>query len=343
MVKTVFADKDRKILIEESSLPPTGENQVKVKTEYSYISAGTELTAIQMGEAVSIVKEVEHKPLGYSISGYVTETGSNVKHVKKGEPVACIGAGAYHATEVLVAKNLVIPVPEGCPMPEASMSAMGCFALEGIRKAGIDFGENVLIVGGGLMGQLASQYASLSAGKVILIEKNRKRLEKLDDKICGLYADDDVWDKISGMTAPTGVEKAIFCLGGNVTETFDNVKKVMCKSPDGIQQGSIVFSGGATITVSLASPSGNLKILSSAKAGPGYRDAEFENGADYPNAYVKWTVKRNVEVILQAIADKKLHMEKLITHTYKFQDALQAYEKLAEPDTDALGVLLKYN
>lgn len=193
------------------------------------------------------------------------------------------------------------------------------------------------------MGQLASQYASLFAGKVILVERNKSRLEKLSKNVAGLYADDDVWDKISKMTSPTGVEKTIFCLGGNVTEIFDNVKKVMCKSPDGIQQGSIVFSGGATITVTLASSSGNLKILSSAKAGPGYRDEKFESGANYPCGYVKWTVNRNVAVILQAIADKKLCLESLITHEYKYQDALQAYKKLAEPDTDALAVLLKYN
>jgi threonine dehydrogenase-like Zn-dependent dehydrogenase len=342
MTKVLFSDKKKKVVIEDTTLPITGENQVKIKTEYSYISAGTELTIIQMGK-VNIVQEVQHNPLGYSMCGYVLETGSNVTHVKKGDAVACVGAGAYHATEVLVAKNLVVPVPKACSMREAAMSAMGCFALEGVRKANIDFGENVLVVGGGLMGQFVSQYVSLFAGKVILIERNNNRLATLNKNVTGLYADDDVWDKISEMTAPTGVEKTMFCLGGNVTEIFDNVKKVMCKSPDNIPQGSIVFSGGATITVTLASQSGNLKILSSAKAGPGYRDEAFENGADYPCGYVKWTVNRNVSVILLAVADKKLCLEKLITHEYKFQDALQAYKKLAEPDTDALAVLLKYN
>ncbi len=342
MSKVLFSDKEKKVVIEESALPPTGANQVRIKTAYSYISAGTELTALQMGK-VNVVQEVRHVPLGYSMCGYVLETGNNVTHVQKGDAVACVGAGACHATETLVAKNLVIPVPEGCPMRSAAMSAMGCFALEGVRKTQLDFGENVLVVGGGLMGQIVSQYVKLFAGKTILVERNRNRLEKLSGGITGLYSDDGVWDKITELTAPVGIEKAIFCLGGDVTGIFGNVKNVMSKSPDGIQQGTIVFSGGATITVTLASSSGNLKILSSAKAGPGYRDEKFESGADYPRGYVKWTVNRNVEAILQVIADKKLHLENLITHEYDFQDALQAYQKLAEPDTDALSVLLKYN
>lgn len=341
MAKVIFADKEKKIVIKDIKLPGTGENEVRVKTAYSYISAGTELTQLQMGN-VSKVIEVGHHELGYSLSGYVTEVGKNVSHVKVGDAVACVGQGAFHANEVLVAKNLVVPVPEACSLREAAMSAMGCFALEGIRKAELEFGENVLVIGGGLMGQFVSQYASMFAGKVILLEGNPDRLNKAVENVITLAPDENVWEKVKGLTAQVGVEKVFFCLGGDRTNIFDEVKKVMTNSPDNIAQGTIVFCGGATITVSLASPSGNLKILSSAKAGPGYRDAVFESGVDYPMGYVKWTVKRNVEVILQAIAYKKLKLEHIITHEYDQTDALEAYHELAKPDTKAMAVLLKY-
>jgi threonine dehydrogenase-like Zn-dependent dehydrogenase len=341
MASVLFTDKEKKAITENVELPATGANQVRVKTAYSYISAGTELTMIQMGN-VNSVREVGHQELGYSLSGYVSEVGANVSHVKAGSPVACIGAGAYHADEVLVAKNLVVPVPDGCSMREAAMSAMGCFALEGIRKAELEFGENVLVIGGGLMGQFVSQYAAMFAGKVILLESNPDRLNKVAGNVIALKPDEHVWDKIRKLTAPTGIEKAFFCLGGDRTAIFDEVKKIMTASPDNIAQGTLVFCGGATIKVDLASPSGNLRILSSAKAGPGYRDAAFEAGGDYPMGYVKWTVKRNVEVILQAVADKKLKLEHLITHEYRHCDALDAYKELAKPNTDAMAVLLTY-
>jgi len=342
MAKVLFTDKKKKVIIKDIELPKTGKNQVRVKTEYSYLSAGTELTMLQMGN-VNDIREVGHAALGYSLSGTVIEVGTNVSHVKVGEQVACVGAGAFHADEVLVAKNLVISVPEGCPMREVAMSAMGCFALEGIRKAELEFGENVLVIGGGLMGQFVSQYAAMFAGKVILMEGNPDRLNKVVDNVTALVPDEQAWGKITELTAPIGVEKVFFCLGGDRTNIFDEVKKVMTKSPDNIAQGTIVFCGGATITVSLASSSGNLRILSSAKAGPGYRDVAFESGVDYPMGYVKWTVKRNVEVILQAIADKKLQLEFLITHEYHYTDALAAYHELAKADTNAMAVILKYN
>lgn len=341
MAKVLFTDKEKKVVIEKIDLGTIAEYQVRIKTSYSYVSAGTELTMLQMGN-VNDKREVGHSQLGYSLSGCVTEVGKNVKNVKPGDKVVAIGAGAFHADEVLVSMNLVVPVPEGCSMREASLAAMGCFALEGIRKAELEFGENILVIGGGLMGQFVSQYARMFAGKVILMEGNPARLNKAVDSVTALAPDKDVWDKIKELTAPTGVEKVFFCLGGDRTNIFDEVKKVMTKSPDNIIQGSIVFCGGAKITVSMASPSGNLRILSSAKAGPGYRDTAFESGINYPTWYVKWTVKRNIDVILQAIANKKLQLESLITHEYHYTDALTAYKELAKPDTDAMAILLNY-
>jgi threonine dehydrogenase-like Zn-dependent dehydrogenase len=342
MAKVLFTDKEQKVIIEDVELGATGANQVRIKTAYSYISAGTELTMLQMGN-VNSVREVGHGELGYTLSGVVTEVGADINTLKVGDQVAAVGQGAFHADEVLVAKNLVIPVPAGCSMRVAAMAAMGCFALEGIRKAELELGENVLVIGGGLMGQFVSQYAAMFAGQVMLLENNPDRLDKVVDKVTGLVSDEQVWEKIKDLTAPVGVEKVLFCLGGDRTAIFDEVKKVMTQSPDGIAQGSIVFCGGATITVSLASPSGNLRILSSAKAGPGYRDAAFEAGNDYPMGYVKWTVNRNVQAILGAVAAGKLQLEQLITHEYHYTEALAAYTELAKPDTNAMAVLLTYN
>jgi hypothetical protein len=117
----------------------------------------------------------------------------------------------------------------------------------------------------------------------------------------------------------------------------------MSKSPDGLCQGRVVFSGGASVTVEMASASGNLRFLSSAKAGAGYRDPVYEAGADYPIFYVRWPVRRNMEVILKAIASKKLSVKPLITHEYHYTEALGAYNKLSERNTDAMAVLLRYD
>ncbi|NQU41735.1 alcohol dehydrogenase [bacterium] len=340
--RALFRDPVKKIAIEEARLPPLAPSLVQVRTAFSYLSAGTELSLLQMSENPNMRGQVARARIGYSLSGVVEAVGEGVSHVKAGDRVACIGAGAYHAEVVQVGKNLVTPLPEDISLQEAAPSAMMCFALEGVRKAAIGFGENVLVLGAGMMGQIASQMLYRSGGNVFLMDANAERLKKAVDGVETLGADEGSWAQLREMTAPVGVEAAVFCLGGEQTELFQKVLGAMTVAPDGVPQGRAVFPGGATIRVSLASPSGNVQILSSAKAGPGYRDENYEGGADYPLGYVKWPVRRNVEVCLRAIARNQLDIASLITHTFPFEDALKGYEKLAARGTNALGVLLEY-
>ena len=68
--------------------------------------------------------EVPRRQIGYSLAGVVTEVGEGVTHVKAGDRVACVRQGAFHATEVLVAKNLIVPIPEKVSFEEAAPAAM---------------------------------------------------------------------------------------------------------------------------------------------------------------------------------------------------------------------------
>src|SRR5205823_13908390 len=78
--------------------------------------------------------------------------------------------------------------------------------------------------------------------------------------------------------------------------------------------------------------------------GPGRYDAAFEQkGRDYPIGHVRWTETRNMEAFLQLLADRKLNIRPLITHSFDIETALDAYSLItgerAEP---YLGVLIRY-
>lgn len=344
ITKALFVNPDnpqKRVIIEDINLGSVPNNTVRVKPAYSYISAGTELTQLQMGR-VNMKLELTRKQIGYSLSGIVVETAPGVSHVNVGDSVVCIGQGAFHATMVDVPKNLVVAVPSGVSLKEAAPMAMMCFALEGVRKAELRYGENTLVLGAGPMGQIAAQLAYQSGSNTILMDIAQRRLDYTPDHIETVLGNDQGWEYIQKKTAPEGIEAVLVCFGGDASAVFDRIKQVMACSPDGICQGCIVFSGGATLTVNLASPSGNLRILSSAKAGPGYRDSQYELGQKYPLAYVQWTVTRNMKILLDSIEKKRLAITPLITHTYAFKDALKAYTHLAQGDTDALMVLLDY-
>jgi predicted dehydrogenase len=79
----------------------------------------------------------------------------------------------------------------------------------------------------------------------------------------------------------------------------------------------------------------------SSSYGPGRYDENYESGNDYPIGFVRWTAQRNFEAVLDMISQGSLNVDKLITHSFDFNNALQAYKILAEP-SGSLGILLKY-
>ena len=72
--------------------------------------------------------------VGYSASGTVLES-QGVTDINIGDRVACAGSqGAYHAEELLVARNLSALVPENVGLQHASTVALGAIALQGVRR-----------------------------------------------------------------------------------------------------------------------------------------------------------------------------------------------------------------
>jgi predicted dehydrogenase len=78
--------------------------------------------------------------------------------------------------------------------------------------------------------------------------------------------------------------------------------------------------------------------------GPGRYDTAFEQkGRDYPIGYVRWSETRNMEAFLQLLADGKLNLQPLITHSFEIENATAAYELITgEAQQPYLGVLIRY-
>lgn len=341
-VLRLFADTDSRLSLEEAVLPRPTSHQVLVRTVYSFVSAGTELSVLQMSLNPNFRRPVAREGLGYSLAGIVMEVGESVTHVQPGDEVACLGEGALHSTHVLMARNLVVRLPKGVSLKEASLIAMLCFSLEGVHKARPEFGENALVAGAGMMGHITAQLLLAMGNRVWMVDRNHLRLGYAPGQVRTFDGSPEGWQSLAEETQPNGVEAAYVCLGGEATTVFERIKTVMSRSPDGIMHGRVVFPGGATVTVSMASPSGNLQLISSAKAGPGYRDPRYESGENYPLSYVKWDVRRNAMAMLNAIAEKQLDLVPLITNVIPFEKAKSAYDLLAQPNTGALGILLSY-
>jgi hypothetical protein len=85
--------------------------------------------------------------------------------------VACGGAGyANHAQYNYVPKNLVVRIPDAVSMEDASCATVGSIALQGVRQCDLGLGENVCIMGLGLLGLLAVQMMKAAGVRVIRVK-----------------------------------------------------------------------------------------------------------------------------------------------------------------------------
>ncbi|MGB3478374.1 MAG: Gfo/Idh/MocA family oxidoreductase, partial [bacterium] len=88
-----------------------------------------------------------------------------------------------------------------------------------------------------------------------------------------------------------------------------------------------------------------LSLLLARSYGPGRYDTLYEEaGIDYPIGYVRWTEKRNMEAVLNLMAEGKLNIVPLISHGFKITEAKRAYDiVLGKTEDKPLGILFEYD
>lgn len=280
-------------------------------------------------------------PLGYSCAGVVVEAGEGVS-IPAGAKVACAGVGyACHAEFVSVPENLCAVLPgEGPAFEEASFSAIASCALHGFRLADLKLGESAAVIGLGLLGQFACQFAKAAGCRVFALDPDPDR-RGLAAK---LWADQAV--------PREGAEEAAAAFTGG--RGFDAVLIAAdTTSNDPVElAGAIARDRGAVVsigTVGMTLPRAayfrkELSFKVSRSYGPGRYDPLYEEGGlDYPVGFVRWTERRNLEEILRLMSLGSVRCAPMITHRYPLEEAQKAYRLIMEKGGEPfLGVALSY-
>jgi predicted dehydrogenase/threonine dehydrogenase-like Zn-dependent dehydrogenase len=371
-MKQIFT-KSGSIVTEEVPAPVCGDNEVLVCNANSLISAGTETMSLQgsgkgvVGLASMALKnpELAHKaiemlkrdgisktidlikgqtgklsPLGYSSSGVVLEVGKIIRDIAVGDRVACAGAGyASHAEIVSVPRNLLCKMPDNVDFDEASFTTIGAIAMQGIRRAQVQFGDNVVVIGLGLLGQIASQILKAAGAHVIGIDIMNERValaKELGADIC-FTTGKDAADNVFKYTNGIGADSVIIYAAAKSSEP---VKQAMAMAR---KKGRVIVVGAVGMALD-RSPfyEKELDFLISCSYGPGRYDSLYEEkGVDYPIGYVRWTENRNMQEFLNIVSEKKVNVKRLIDHVFPIEEAAKAYETL-NSEKRPIGVLFKY-
>jgi len=340
--RVLAADGAGKISVIEEPIPEPGAGQVLVEVSASMISPGTELGGISRRR--DRPGDAPPKPFGYSNAGVVAKLGQGVTRLSVGQRVACMGGGyAQHATHGCVPQNMAVPIPEDVSDADASSIHLVATSLNAVRRLDPEIAEYVAVVGLGLVGNFATQWARVAGCHVAGLDRLRMRMEKADTCGADLCVDPTAEEGLEALKAFTrgrGLDGAIMAFGGDGTAAFKMLVGQIKRAPDTHQMGRIVIVGGARIDHQFAAALGNLDVRSAARTGPGYHDEEWEHGRDYPPVFVEWTTSRNMEECLNFVERGAILVDPLITHRVSLGEAPDACEALIQTPNEALGVVI---
>lgn len=351
--------------------PIARDQFVIVRNHHSVISAGTEKSKLDLGKksllqkakarpdlVKQVIKKVknegfwktyqtvnqrldEDSPLGYSTAGVVESVGLHVEGIRPGDRVACGGAGyANHAEYIAVPKHLAVKVPDVISLKEAAFTTIGSIALQGVRLAEPLLGERFLVIGLGLVGNIAAQLLKANGCQVIGFDVDAIKADLLNSQ--GMLATHDsqaLMSSIMHLTQKTGVDGVLICAGTASNQPIEMAAELARSKARVVVVGAI----GMQIPREPYFKK-EISLVVSRSYGPGRYDPRYEEaGIDYPIDYVRFTEQRNMQTFLELLADKKITMSPLISHEYNFNEAIDAYGVIeGKSQKPYFGVVLNY-
>lgn len=364
---------DGSVKVFDSPDPVMTDGFVRVRTLFSAISAGTEGGKVVTGkkslvgkarakpaqamQVIGMAKSMGLKatylkvksklegaqPLGYSLCGRVTEVSGSVEHVGVGDIVACAGGGyANHADEAVVPGNLVVKVPEGVDPRSAAYTTIAAISLQGVRLAEPTLGESAVIVGLGIIGQLAAQILKANGCRVFGTDLDeaqvRLAVETGSVDAGGVTGKDGLEAMVSEFTRGRGADMVLICAGTSSNQPVEFAAEVSRK------KGRVIVVGAVGMDLPRdAYFKKELGFAVSCSYGPGRYDPSYEEGGiDYPYSYVRWTEGRNMEAILDGMASGAIDPRRATTHVFTIAEAPTAYEIIASKSEPFCGMLISY-
>ncbi|MDW8029892.1 MAG: zinc-binding alcohol dehydrogenase [Armatimonadota bacterium] len=313
------------VKVEEWELPQVSDRHVLVKTHFTLISPGTERAfLLHLPNTPSTFPQYP----GYCAVGQVVEVGEQVRGLKVGDRVVWAGKHSAHA---LVAEDALLTVPPELDDEEAVFSRLISIAMQGVRKAQIELGESVVVLGMGIIGLLALQLARLNGGfPVIGVDLTEIRLgfaRKVGADFA-LMADEDLIEHANELTEG-GAHVVIEATGH--PNAIPLAFKLAC------QMGRVILLGstrGETKSVNFYSDV-HRKGLVIIGAHESVRPK-----VDSLRGF--WTAKEDQTLALRLLAARRIHVLPLITHKFSGMEAPKAYDLLVQGDMSSIGILLDW-
>ncbi|SEV93552.1 zinc-binding dehydrogenase [Luteibacter sp. 329MFSha] len=200
------------VRIEEVVLPRPGPSQVRVRLQGSGLCASN-IPAYEGREWFTY--PMPPGDLGHEGWGVVDAVGEDVTQIEPGQRVAMLSFRAYAEYDVADATH-VVPLPAALDDTPFPGEALGC-VMNIFRRAGVEAGHTVAIVGVGFLGAALVQLCAKAGARVIAVARSEAALDLA--RRCGaahalpMHDHATLLEQVGALTQGRQCERTFECTG----------------------------------------------------------------------------------------------------------------------------------
>jgi len=304
-------------------------NELYVSTEVTALSTGTDL-ANYLGKSTEIPGAPDYpRPVGYSNVGIVSRVGTQVRHLHQGQRVFSLKP--HQSAYIAQADELLVPVPDAVSSGQASLAYLTQLGLAALRQAHYCVGEDVAVVGLGVIGLCAIALARALGARVVAVANSRNRAD---------------------LALRIGADAAFVPGDGDSCERLQDLIDVVILTANSWD--------AYRVAVDIARPYGRLSVLGFPGRGQAspcfnpfdprwfYRKSLAIIGAgliprlECEPAVLRFNLRRNLESVLALMASGALQTEPIISHRLPAGQMKLAYELAARHDKALTGAVFDW-
>jgi 2-desacetyl-2-hydroxyethyl bacteriochlorophyllide A dehydrogenase len=330
-VYVVFPEPDR-VEVREETLTPPGPGEVLCEAQKSLISIGTETYCLRglfdpgtnWGEWV----QFPFRP-GYSMAARVAAVGEGVTGLKEGDRVA---GWIVHQQYFKAAPDQLYPIPEGVSDEAGTWNCLAVTTQLGVRRGAHTLGENVGVVGLGMLGQLVVQYLRLTgARRIIAIDAVQSRLDKARTHGATHTLALDVRQARHPIEEITNgrLLDAVYDITGHPAVLASCVPLVR-------KLGRVVLLGDTPNPTQQCLGPG---VVSDSIAILGIHGSMTPQ---YASEFNPWTRRAVVSLFFDYLLQERMQVDDLISHRYSPQEAPEVYNQLRDNRAGFMGVIFDW-